>query len=105
LAGHEVSVRITGCPNGCARPYLAEVGLVGKAPGLYNCYLGGSPEGYRLNKLFLESVNETKILQSIEPIIADYAHYRNAEENFGDFSIRRGYITEVTNGSDFHANT
>ena len=105
LADHEVSVRITGCPNGCARPFLAEVGLVGKAAGLYNCYLGGSPEGDRLNKLYLESANEDRILESLEPIIADYAANRHPQESFGDFSIRNGYIAAVTNGRDFHVGT
>ncbi|MDC0534775.1 NADPH-dependent assimilatory sulfite reductase hemoprotein subunit [Francisellaceae bacterium] len=104
LKNEEVSIRITGCPNGCARPFLAEVALIGKAPGLYNLYLGGGFVGQRLNKLYLESLNESQILEKLEVIIQDYSKNRQPKERFGDFTIRKGYIKEVTEGRLFHEN-
>jgi sulfite reductase (NADPH) hemoprotein beta-component len=90
LAKEAITVRMTGCPNGCARPYLAEIGLVGKAAGKYNLYLGGSFDGRRLNKLYRQNLGETEILAVLEPILADYAANRAEKERFGDFVIRRG---------------
>jgi sulfite reductase (NADPH) hemoprotein beta-component len=105
LAEEEIVVRMTGCPNGCARPYLAEIGFVGKGPGRYNLYLGAAFNGERLSKLYLEDVNETEILEALEPIIADYAKAKTPAEHFSDFVIRRGYVAATTNGPDFHVNT
>ena len=104
LKNEEISLRITGCPNGCARPFLAEIALVGKAPGTYNCYIGGGFYGQRLNKLYLESASESQILKKLDVIIKDYAKNRVPNEKFGDFSIRAGYISEVTEGRFFHEN-
>ena len=80
--------RITGCPNGCARPYLAEIALVGKAPGRYNLMLGGDTIGERLNTLYRENIDEPEILATLEPLVARYATERASEERFGDF-VRR----------------
>ncbi|MFC5067674.1 NADPH-dependent assimilatory sulfite reductase hemoprotein subunit [Flaviflagellibacter deserti] len=105
LAEEEIVVRMTGCPNGCARPYLAEIGFVGKGPGRYNLYLGAAFNGERLSKLYLEDVNETEILDALEPIITDYSKAKTPGEHFSDFVIRRGYVAATTNGPDFHVNT
>lgn len=88
-------IRITGCPNGCARPYLAELGLVGKGPGHYNLYLGGDGKGTRLNKRYRENLGETEILETIDQLLERYAAERQPEERLGDFTIRTGLVTEV----------
>ena len=87
-----IGLRITGCPNGCARPFLAEIGLVGKAPGRYNLYLGGDRRGQRLNVLYRENIVEADILATLDPLLADFAGARTADEGFGDFIIRNGTI-------------
>ncbi|MCX6874946.1 MAG: NADPH-dependent assimilatory sulfite reductase hemoprotein subunit [Verrucomicrobia bacterium] len=99
-----ITIRMSGCPNGCARPYLAEIGFVGRAPGRYNVYLGGGFAGQRLSKLYRESVRAEAIKQLLEPLIAHYARARNVGERFGDFCIRAGYVAATLNGSDFHQN-
>lgn len=103
LKEQPITVRMTGCPNGCARPFLGEIGLVGKGPGKYNLYLGASHSGERLNKLYRENINEKSILQALEPIIEDYSNAGKKDESFGDFVIRHKYIDAVTNGLDFHS--
>lgn len=103
LSEQPINVRMTGCPNGCARPFLGEIGLVGKAPGKYNLYLGASHIGNRLNKLYKENINEAQILEALEPILADYANAKYVDEHFGDFVIRKGYVKTVFNGLDFHS--
>jgi sulfite reductase (NADPH) hemoprotein beta-component len=97
-----ISIRMTGCPNGCGRPFLAEIGLVGRAPGVYNLYLGASFVGDRLNKLYKEMVNEEQILEALAPLLEDYAKNRTADERFGDFVIRKGYIKATLAGKEFH---
>jgi sulfite reductase (NADPH) hemoprotein beta-component len=92
LAGEPLVLRITGCPNGCARPYLAEVALVGKAPGRYNLFLGGDGRGQRLNALYLENVDEPTILASLDGAFARYAAERRDGERFGDFAWRAGLV-------------
>lgn len=92
LAEEPIMVRMTGCPNGCGRPYLGEVGLVGKAPGNYQLWLGASPNGDRLNRLYKDSMDEAEILATLEPMIQRYAKERNREEAFGDFVLRAGYL-------------
>ena len=99
-----ITLRMTGCPNGCARPFLAEIGLVGKAPGKYNLYLGGGFAGQRLSKLYLESVPGDTLKAVLAPIIARYAKERNDGERFGDFCIRAGYVAATVQGGDFHHN-
>ncbi|TDQ36575.1 assimilatory sulfite reductase (NADPH) hemoprotein subunit [Aureibacillus halotolerans] len=103
LREEEIVIRMTGCPNGCARPGLAEIAFIGKAPGKYNMYLGGGFDGGRLNKLFRENIDEATILGELKPIIQQFAKERNAGEHFGDFCIRAGHIKEVTDGQNFHA--
>ncbi|MGH8244065.1 MAG: assimilatory sulfite reductase (NADPH) hemoprotein subunit [Steroidobacteraceae bacterium] len=87
-----VSFRISGCPNGCSRPYLAEIALVGKAPGRYNLHLGGGLDGRRLNRLYRENVDEAGILAALEPLIAAWARERKNGEAFGDFLHRTGRL-------------
>ncbi|MGF1449441.1 MAG: NADPH-dependent assimilatory sulfite reductase hemoprotein subunit [Opitutales bacterium] len=104
LREEEINIRMTGCPNGCARPYLGEIGFVGKAPGKYNVYLGAGFAGNRLNKLYRQSVKQEDIVPLLQPILEDYAKSRQSGERFGDFVIRQGYIAASGNGADFHAN-
>jgi sulfite reductase (NADPH) hemoprotein beta-component len=88
LAGEAVSVRITGCPNGCARPYVAEIALIGKAPGRYNLMLGSDALGTRLNVLYRENIDEATILAALDPLIAGWAAGRQKAESFGDWCVR-----------------
>ncbi|RIA93681.1 hypothetical protein C1645_761854 [Glomus cerebriforme] len=97
-----ITIRMTGCPNGCARPYVAEIAFVGKAIGTYNLYLGGGFYGQRLNKLYKESLKEDEILKELKPILSRYAKERNEGERFGDFVIRMGYVKATKYGKDFH---
>lgn len=101
LFKEEMVIRMTGCPNGCGRPYLAEIGFVGKSEGHYNLYLGGNFNGTRLNTLYRETLSEEEILNALRPILADYAENRSNEEKFGDFVIRRQYVNETRKGIDF----
>jgi sulfite reductase (NADPH) hemoprotein beta-component len=91
-----ITIRMTGCPNGCARPYLAEIGLVGKAPGLYNLYLGAAFNGTRLNTLYRESVQEADILNVLDGLFRLFATSRNDDETFGNFLHRTGVINTRT---------
>jgi sulfite reductase (NADPH) hemoprotein beta-component len=103
IAEQPIVVRMTGCPNGCARPFAAEIGLVGKAPGRYNLYLGASFEGTRLNKMYRENIQEAEILSHLDELFARYAVERNAGEHFGDFVVRVGVIKAVLDAArDFH---
>ncbi len=88
LAEEPISLRMTGCPNGCARPYLAEIGLVGKAPGRYSLFLGGDRLGRRLNRPVLDNAGEDEILHALDGWFARYAAGRSADESFGDFVDR-----------------
>ncbi|MEE7567594.1 sulfite reductase, partial [Xanthomonas sp. Kuri4-3] len=92
LARTPIVLRISGCPNGCSRPYLAEIALVGKAPGRYNLMLGGDRRGQRLNTLYRENIAEPEILAALEPLLARYAGERDGDEGFGDFLHRSGVI-------------
>ena len=87
-----ITVRMTGCPNGCARPYIAEIGFVGRNPGKYNLHLGGAADGSRLNRIFKEDADEATILETLSPLFADYAKNRKAKEGFGDFVTRKQII-------------
>ncbi len=104
LSDQPIVVRMTGCPNGCARPFLAEIGFVGKGPGKYNLLLGGDGKGTRLNKLYRENIGEEQILAELEPLIETYAKERNKGEGFGDFLVRTGVVPAVYDGRDFHKN-
>ncbi len=103
LRNDDIVIRMTGCPNGCARPYLAEIGLVGRNPGLYNLYLGAAFDGSRLNKLYAQDVNKEKILALLEPMFLAYAKKRKEGERFGDFTIRAGYVKATLAGNQFHS--
>ena len=102
LKHDSIVMRMTGCPNGCARPWLAEVAFVGKAYQAYNMYLGGGYHGQRLNKLFRSSIGEEEILSILKPLIKQYALERKEGERFGDFTIRIGMIKPTTEGKTFH---
>ncbi|REJ15392.1 MAG: sulfite reductase [Paenibacillaceae bacterium] len=102
LKDEDIVIRMTGCPNGCARPALAELAFIGKAVGKYNMYLGGGFAGQRLNKLYRENIGEEEILRELRPILFHYAKERREGERFGDFCIRAGYVKEVKDGRDFH---
>lgn len=104
LRDDDIVVRMTGCPNGCARPYLAEIGFVGRSPGLYNLYLGAAFDGSRLSKLYAQDVGEARILELLDPLLVRYAKERKKGEHFGDFVIRVGVIAATTAGNNFHAN-
>lgn len=102
LGQDSIVMRMTGCPNGCARPWLAEVAFVGKAYGAYNMYLGGGYHGQRLNKLYRSSIQEEEILNIMKPMLKRYAIEREQGEHFGDWVIRAGYIKPTTEGKTFH---
>ena len=95
LAEEHIVLRITGCPNGCGRAMLAEIGLVGKALGRYNLHTGGNREGTRIPRLFQENITEAEILQILDGWFADWAAHRQAGEGFGDFSVRTGIVKPV----------
>lgn len=102
LSEEPITIRMTGCPNGCARPYISEIALTGRAPGKYNLYLGGGFHGQRLNKMALENVGENDILELLAKVIGDFAGARLPGERFGDFAIRAGYVAEVKEGRFFN---
>lgn len=89
LQNEDIIMRMTGCPNGCARPYAAEIGFVGTAAGKYNLHIGGDNEGERLNTLYKESLDEATILTELDALFGDFKAARNAGESFGDFSFRK----------------
>jgi sulfite reductase (NADPH) hemoprotein beta-component len=94
----DIHLRVSGCPNGCSRPYLGEIALVGKAPGRYNLMLGADHRGQRLNVLYRENIDEAAILAALDPLFARYASYRDGHpregggERFGDFLHRAGVL-------------
>jgi sulfite reductase (NADPH) hemoprotein beta-component len=88
LGGEEIIIRSTGCPNGCARPYTAEIGFVGKAPGRYQIWLGGNAAGTRLTRLWKETVKEADIESELRPVLTRYVNERFNYERFGDWCDR-----------------
>ena len=102
LSGESITIRMSGCPNGCSRPYIAEIGLTGRAPGKYNLYLGGGFHGQRLNRMVRENVGEAAILKLLDEVLGVYAREREPGERFGDFTIRAGIVREVTEGRLFN---
>src|SRR5699024_7145731 len=102
LREKEIIIRMSGCPNGCSRPALSEIGFIGKAPGKYNMYLGGSFVGDRLNKLYKEKIGEEEIVKLLKPLISEDEKEREEGEHFGDFMIRAGHVKAVQSGLDFH---
>ena len=91
-----ILLRISGCPNGCSRPYLGEIALVGKALGRYNLHLGADFQGRRLNRLYQENIDETEILATLQPLLQGYAEQRLRAESFGDFLYRTGVLAAPT---------
>lgn len=97
LAQRHIQLRVSGCPNGCSRPYLGEIALVGKAPGRYNLFLGADQRGQRLSRLVTENLDETAILAFLDPLLARFALESEASEGFGDFLVRSGLVEAVPN--------
>lgn len=102
LRDQEITIRMTGCPNGCARHALGEIGFIGKAPGKYNMYLGAAFDGSRLSKMYRENIGEADILSELRILLSRYAKEREEGEHFGDFVIRAGIIKATTDGTNFH---
>ena len=92
LDKEEIILRMTGCPNGCARSYIAEIGFIGTSPGRYNLQLGGDHSGMRLNKVYKESLDEAAILLELDQLFSQFAGERNKEESFGDFAVRKQWV-------------
>ena len=89
LEKEEIIIRMTGCPNGCARSYIAEIGFVGTAYGRYNLQLGGDYEGKRLNKIYRENLDEKEILSELDGVFAIFKQERKNGERFGDYTYRK----------------
>ena len=102
LTDKPITIRMTGCANGCARPYIAEIALVGKGPGRYKVFLGAGFAGERLGAPYLENANEAEVLEALDPLVARFAAERNDAEHFGDFLVRAGIVREVTAGRHIH---
>lgn len=92
LSEDEISVRMTGCPNGCGRPYVAEIGFVGTSYGHYNLHLGGDRHGERLNIKYKDSLDEAGILQELDILFGVYSKNKKKGESFGDFAIREQWV-------------
>lgn len=105
IAKHSVIFRITGCPNGCGRSMLAEIGLIGKGPGRYNLYIGGDREGTRIPRMLEENIDQNTVMQRLDNLIGQWAREKQQDEAFGDFVIRVGLIKPVINSAqDFYEN-
>lgn len=103
LADDSIIFRVTGCPNGCGRAMLAEVGLVGKGPGKYNFHLGGDREGTRIPKMYRENISEEEIMAELDSLIGKWAKERNGNESFGDYVIRAEIVAPVVDSArDFY---
>ena len=103
-ADESIITRVTGCPNGCGRAMLAEIGLVGKAPSRYNLHLGGNRNGTRIPKMYRENITVAQILEALDHLIGRWATERELNEDFGDFTIRREIIAPVLiSKRDFYA--
>ncbi|MDE2155652.1 MAG: assimilatory sulfite reductase (NADPH) hemoprotein subunit [Xanthomonadaceae bacterium] len=96
LADAPILLRLSGCPNGCSRPYLGEIALVGRGPGRYDLRLGADFSGQRLNQVYRENVDEAAILEALDPLFARYAAGRTQGEGFGDFLLRTGILAPVS---------
>jgi sulfite reductase (NADPH) hemoprotein beta-component len=92
LQEEDIILRMTGCPNGCARSYIAEIGFIGTSLGRYNLQLGGDHPGMRLNKVYKESLDETAILQELDQLFERFAKERISKESFGDFAVRKELV-------------
>ncbi|MBL4576012.1 MAG: NADPH-dependent assimilatory sulfite reductase hemoprotein subunit [Opitutaceae bacterium] len=94
LENDAISIRMTGCPNGCARPYLAEIGIVGRAPGKYSLFLGAKYNGTRLNREVATGVTTVEMIEQVSGLFREYAADRQEGEEFGDFCVRNGHVPE-----------
>ena len=104
LTQESIIFRVSGCPNGCSRAMLAEVGLVGKGPKHYNLYLGGNRQGTRIPKMYLENASDEKIMQCLDDLVGQWASQRHTAEAFGDFVIRQQIVAEVIDSAkDFYS--
>lgn len=101
LRDEPITIRMTGCPNGCGRPFLGEIAFTGKSMGRYNMYLGASFTGDRLNKPYKENLNEEQIVAELDPLLGRFAAEREEGEHFGDFLVRTGVVAEVVEGRHF----
>jgi len=97
LHQQEIKIRMTGCPNGCGRSVVAEIGLIGKSMGRYNLYLGGDAQGERLNALYKENLDESAILETLDGLFEQYVSKRRKEESFGDFVVRAEFVAGTEN--------
>ncbi len=93
LSNEGINIRMTGCPNGCARPFISEIGFVGTAPGRYNMHLGADVTGTRLNSLYKENLDESQILDTMDQLLSSYAAGKLAHEAFGDFVLRSNIVS------------
>ncbi|MGQ8366570.1 assimilatory sulfite reductase (NADPH) hemoprotein subunit [Glaciecola sp. 1036] len=100
LSDESIIYRITGCPNGCGRAMLAEIGLVGKGPNKYNLHLGGNREGTRIPRMYKENISDTEIMIIIDELVARWAAERETNEAFGDFVIRASIVKPVINSAE-----
>lgn len=89
LSGENIITRMTGCPNGCGRSSVSEIGFIGTGLGKYNLHLGGDHEGYRLNKLYKESLDEAAILSELDILFGEFKKERNQNEKFGDYTFKK----------------
>jgi sulfite reductase (NADPH) hemoprotein beta-component len=103
MQDESIIYRVTGCPNGCCRAMLAEVGLVGKGPGKYNFHIGGDRQGTRIPRMFKENITDTEIMSLLDGLIGRWSKERNKKESFGDYVIRAGIIAPVVDSAkDFY---
>ncbi len=92
LENEGITIRMTGCPNGCARPYICEIGFIGTALGKYNVYLGGDVIGTHLNKIYKENLNVEQILNELDVLFQRFVTNRKKKESFGDFAVREQIV-------------
>jgi sulfite reductase (NADPH) hemoprotein beta-component len=103
MQNESIIYRVTGCPNGCGRAMLAEVGLVGKAPGKYNFHLGGDRQGTRIPRMYRENIDEKEIMSELDTLIGRWSKERHTDEGFGDFVIRAEVVKPVIDSAkDFY---
>lgn len=102
LQDRDIKIRMTGCPNGCGRSVMGEIGLIGKSLGKYNLYLGGDFQGQRLSKLYQENLDEDGIIAALTPLFARYSTDALDQEHFGDFLVRNDIIPAAQGGLAFH---
>lgn len=102
LQDRDIKIRMTGCPNGCGRSVMGEIGLIGKSLGKYNLYLGGDFQGQRLSKLYQENLDEAGIIEALTPLFAQYSEQGQPDEHFGDFLVRTNIIQPAQGGLAFH---